>query len=254
MPRLLWPLMLVITFVVGWEASRLNRPAPAPDVEKLQQQVTTLQARLHARESMGGARPPAAGPAADAPTPTPPSRRPTRDDVVVAAVTEGRAPDGVTPGAAPRPRGERASTRPPYSGPITVEAALDRFYKYVEATAGAAEGRGRWQQARELVDDLRAMGDVGAQALLQVLTAGNDSDERRAAARLLGQLQVPQALGALKDIIDNDPDVLLRRAAASSLRQLQTPESIPVMERLLGNPREDRIVRLSVAEQLGHRV
>ena len=59
------------------------------------------------------------------------------------------------------------------------------------------------------------------------------SRERRAAARLLGQLQVPQALGALKDIIDNDPDVLLRRAAASSLRQLQTPESIPVMERLL---------------------
>jgi len=246
MLRLLWPLALVITFVVGWEASRLNRPAPAPEVEKLQQQVTTLQARLHARESMAAARQPGTDPSTAAAAPAP-SRRPTRDDVVMAAVTEGRAADSVTPGAAPRPRGERASTRPPYSGPMTVEASLERFYKYVEATAGAGEGRGRWQQARELVDDLRAMGDVGAQALLQVLAAGNDSDERRAAARLLGQLQVPQALGALKDIIDNDPDVLLRRAAASSLRQLQTPESIPVMERLLANPGEDRMVRLSAA-------
>ena len=140
----------------------------------------------------------------------------------------------------PRPRGDGQSARAPYGGPITLEAALERFYKYVEATAGAGEGRGRWQQARELVEDLRAMGDVGAQALMQVLASGNDSDERRAAARLLGQLQVPQALTALKDIIDNDADVLLRRAAASGLRQLQTPESIPLMDaagnayRLLG--------------------
>ena len=247
MTRLLRPLALVLTFVVGWEASKLNRPAPAPEVEKLQQQVTTLQARLHARESASAARQPGADPAAAAPAAPAPSRRPARDDVVVAAVTEGRPPDGVTPGAAPRPRGERAPTRPAYSGPITVEAALDRFRKYIEATTGAGEGRWRWQQARELVEDLRAMGDVGAQALLQVLAAGNDSDERRAAARLLGQVQVPQALGALKDIVDNDSDVLLRRAAASSLRQLQTPESIPVMERLLANPGEDRMVRLSAA-------
>src|SRR4029453_13772014 len=131
--------------------------------------------------------------------------------------------------------------------PVTAEAALERFYRYVEATSGGGEGRGRWQQVRELVEDLRAMGDVGTQALLHVLSAGNDSDERRAAARLLGQLQAPQARAPLKGSLDNAPDVLLRRAAASGLRQLQTPESLPVMERLLANPGEDRMVRLSAA-------
>lgn len=245
MTRVHWPLLLVVTFVVGWEASRLVRAVPAADVEKLRQQVTTLQARLQARETLAAGRPSGANVAAVAPSAP---RRPAEDSVVAAALTEGRsAPDAAGPPGAARPRTDRSSTRAAYSGPITVEAALERVKKYVEATSGAGEGRGRWQQARELVEDLRAMGDVGAQALLQVLAAGNDSDERRAAARLLGQLQVPQALGALKDILDNDGDVLLRRAAASGLRQLQTPESIPVMERLLGNSGEDRMVRLSAA-------
>ena len=247
MTRLFWPLALVVTFAAGWGISSLNRPAPAPDVERLQRQVTTLQARLQARESLVAARQSGAGAAAAARPEAAAPRRASGDSVVAAAVTESR---GAAEGAGvpvTRPRGERPSGRPAYSGPVTVEAALDRFYKYVEAMNGAGEGRGRWQQMRELVEDLRAMGDVGAQALMQVLAAGNDSDERRAAARLLGQLQVPQALGALKDIIDNDPDVLLRRAAASGLRQLQTPESVPVMERLLATPNEDRMVRLSAA-------
>src|SRR5439155_771813 len=51
----------------------------------------------------------------------------------------------------------------------------------------------------------------------------------------------------LKDIIQNDDDVLLRRAAAVGLRQLQTPESIPVMEHILANAGDDRFVRLSAA-------
>jgi len=248
MTRLLWPLALVVTFAAGWAVAGLHRSAaPAQEVERLQNQVSTLQARLHARETLAAARQPGTTPAASSQSAATPRR--SSDDVVVAAVTEHRAiPEGVgTPGASTRPRDERPSARATYSGPVTIEAALDRFYKYIEAMNAAGEGRGRWQQMRELVEDLRAMGDVGAQALLQVLAAGNDSDARRAAARLLGQLQVPQALGALKDILDNDPDVLLRRAAASSLRQLQTPESIPVMERLLANPSEDRLVRLSAA-------
>jgi hypothetical protein len=151
-----------------------------------------------------------------------------------------------------------AATRPPSSAPKattatptppTIEAALDRFYKYLEATSAGntGEGRERWQRARQLVEDLRALGDVGAQALMSVLAGGTDSDERRAAARLLGQLQVPQSLGMLKDIVDKDDDLLLRRAAASGIRQLQTPESVPVMERILANPSEDRFVRLSAA-------
>jgi hypothetical protein len=249
MTRLLWPLVLVVTFVVGWEASRVFRPAPRADVEKLQQQVTTLQARLQARETLAAPRSSTPAPAAvAASSESAAAGRRQTETLALATLADTRvAPEAGAPATAPRPRAERPSGRPPYSGPITVEAALDRFYRYLEAMSGAGEGRGRWQQARELVEDLRAMGDVGAQALMHVLAAGNDSDERRTAARLLGQLQVPQALGALKDILDNDPDVLLRRAAASSLRQLQTPESLPVLERLLGNAGEDRMVRLSAA-------
>ncbi len=127
-----------------------------------------------------------------------------------------------------------------------MEAALERFYRYLEATA-APEGRQSWQRMRELVNELRGMGDVGAQALMHVLATGNDSDERRAAARLLGSLQVSQALAPLRDVIEKEDDVLLRRAAASGLRQLQTAESIPVMERLLANPGEDRFIRMSAA-------
>src|SRR5947207_15420302 len=82
---------------------------------------------------------------------------------------------------------------------------------------------------------------------MQVLAAGGDSDERRAAARLLGSLQVPQSLPLLKDIIERDDDLLLRRAAAAGLRQLQTPDSLPVMEHILLNGADDRFVRLSAA-------
>jgi HEAT repeat protein len=91
------------------------------------------------------------------------------------------------------------------------------------------------------------MGDVAGKALMQVLAAGNDSDERRAAARLLGSLQVPQSLPLLKDILEKDDDLLLRRAAAAGLRQLQTPDSLPVLEHILANGAEDRFVRLSAA-------
>jgi HEAT repeat protein len=130
--------------------------------------------------------------------------------------------------------------------PEAIAAARDRFYKYLEAI-NDANGRERWRQAREVIDELKAMGPAAGQALLQVLAAGNDTDERRAAARLLGQLQVAGALPALKNIIESDNDLLLRRAAAAGLRQLQTPESLPVMERMLTNPGEDRFVRLSAA-------
>src|SRR5438445_357666 len=162
-----------------------------------------------------------------------------------AAVTEDRVlRDLRARGGGPA---DRAASRPGSSGSSpSIEAALDRFYRYLEATKGT-EGRERWQRARELVEELRAMGDVAGVALMKVLSAGNDSDERRAAARLLGTLQVPQSLPLLKDIVEKDSDVLLRRAAAVGLRQLQTPESLPVLENILANGGDDRFVRLSAA-------
>ena len=134
------------------------------------------------------------------------------------------------------------------AAPQTLEAALDRFYKYLEATPRqSGEGRERWQRARRLVEDLRAMGDVGAQALMSVLGGGTESDERRAAARLLGQLQVPQSLGMLKDVIEREDE-----RTAPARRRLRRPQKdarvpVPVMERVLANPNEDRFVRLSAA-------
>jgi HEAT repeat protein len=94
------------------------------------------------------------------------------------------------------------------------------------------------------------MGDVAGQALMHVLTAGTDTDERRVAARMLGALHVPQSLPLLREIVENEGDVLMRRAAAAGLRQLQTPDSLPVLERLLANPAEDRFIRLSAAQGL----
>ena len=251
MGRFFLPLALVVTFALGAAAGGIVRKGPpaVPEVDRLRETVshlreqnTMLQARLRARESLAALRQGGA-----------PSGSETRlaDRFTSAGLAEeltvsGRSSRG--DGSAPppgEPRADRAA--PSTSGPApTVQTALDRFYQYLEATNGSA-GRERWQQARLLTDDLRAMGSVGVQALMQVLASGGDSDERRAAARLLGALQATQALPVLRDILDKEDDVLLRRAAASSLRQLQTAESIPVMERLLANPAEDRLVRLSAA-------
>ncbi len=221
MARGLWPLAVVGAFVVGWAAAgAVGRTTGARDAareaEHLKQQVSTLQARLHAREELAAARAAASSPDARAPS----APRASADRGLTAAVREERLLQDL------RARGGAAAERPvsSRSGPSatpTVEVALDRFYRYLEATR--------------------------ATALMKVLAAGNDSDERRAAARLLGSLQIPQSLPLLKDIIQNDDDVLLRRAAAAGLRQLQTPESIPVMEHILANAGDDRFVRLSAA-------
>ena len=240
MGRLAWTVVLLVTFVVGWAVGSVSRKAPSttPDpgqqaaVDRLQQQVETLQARLRAREETAVAR----------------ASVSTTERAALAAIAQERA-SGPSVAAGDQASGGPA-TDSAKSGAkaslATIQAALDRFYKYLEAT-GPGAGRDRWRQARELVQELKAMGPPAGQALMQVLAAGTDSDERRAAARLLGQLQVASAMPLLRDVIDRDDDVLLRRAAAAGLRQLQTPESIPVMERLLAQPAEDRFIRLSAA-------
>jgi hypothetical protein len=245
MARLLGPVSVIAAFVVGWgiagvSAKRSPSPDAARETEQLRQQVTTLQARLHAREEL------AADHASGIPARASARRAPdAAERSVTAAVREDRLIQDLRTRSAPG-SADHAGARTPSTVTPTVEAALDRFYRYLEATRGG-EGRERWGRAREMIEELRAMGDVAGKALMQVLASGNDSDERRAAARLLGTLQVPQALSALKDIIENDGDVLLRRAAASGLRQLQTPDSMPVMEHLLANGADDRFVRLSAA-------
>lgn len=245
--RLLWPLAVLAAFAAGWAAASVGGKTPvtreaAPEVERLRQQVSTLQARLQVREQVSEARTAAPRLRADAP---PASRVSAESDGnLTAAMREEQILNDIRARSGRQP--DRAVTRSG-SGPApTVESALDRFYKYVEATK-STEGRERWQRARELVEELRGMGDVAGKALMQALAASHDSDERRAAARLLGTLQVPQAVPLLKEIIEKDDDLLLRRAAASGLRQLQTPESLPVLEHILANGADDRFVRLSAA-------
>jgi len=262
MGRLVWTLAFVVTFFMGWTAAGVawKGPSAAPEVDRLQdtvrrlqQQVDRLQARLRAREDVAALRQPGATALAGAPSrATARAGVPPATSFFVPSVTDDRtAPGGFARrGGAAQPQGDRASPQPGSRGtvaaPPTAEAALERFYRYLEVTNGA-EGRERWRQVRELVDDLRGMGDVAAQALMQVLAAGSDSDERRAAARLLGTLQAPQSLPLLREVLDKEDDVLLRRAVATGLRQLQVPEALPVLDRLLSNPAEDRMVRLSAA-------
>ena len=241
MGRFLWPLAVVAALGVGWAAAGVaGKTSTARETEQLKHQVSTLQARLQAREEVAATRSSDAG----GPSGAPSARRASApgERGLTAAVTEDRVlRDLRTRGDGSPDRGGSRSGAAP-----SIEAALDRFYRYLEATKGT-EGRERWQRARELVEELRGMGDVAGVALMKVLAAGNDSDERRAAARLLGSLQIPQSLPLLKEIVDKDNDVLLRRAAAAGLRQLQTPESLPVLEHILANGGDDRFVRLSAA-------
>ncbi len=252
MERWPWLLALVATFLAGWAAAGLAGKAVsmAPEVThlretvgRLQQQVGTLQARLHAREMEDAAA------ASQAPRPQPGSQRRGMGGFIGVTATEIPAASHGASRRASAAETLQTDAVPGRAVPPTVEAALDRFYRYLEATSGAngLGGRERWRRARELVEELRGMGDAAAQALMQVLTSGGSADERRAAARLLGTLQVPQSLPLLKDVLEREDDLLLRRAAAIGLRQLQTPEAIPVMQRILANPGEDRLVRLSAA-------
>ena len=246
MGRLLWPLALIVTFACGWAAASILGPRTAivgnarqhETVARLQQQVDTLQARLRARDDLASSRPSSSGASRMGATTAVEERMLMPD-----APRDARQPAAQAPAARPAVPPTPATE----SSPGAVQAALERFYRYLEASNDATSGRERWQRARELLEELRAMGPAAGTALMQVLAAGNDTDERRTAARLLGQLQVAQALPLLKDIIERDNDVLLRRAAAAGLRQLQTPESLPVMERILSQPTEDRFVRLSAA-------
>jgi len=257
MRRLLWPSVVVVALVIGWASAGVtNKPAATREVERLTQQVTTLQARLRVAEEIAATGPAAASIASSSKLRGSGSGE---ERTLVVAAQENRLVNESLARAAAAERaraaqnpgdpstGKSDSQAKPGAQP-TVQAVLDRFYRYLESTKTSE--RERWQKGRELVEDMRSMGDVPGQALMHVLTAGTDTDERRVAARMLGALHVPQSLPLLRDIVENENDVLMRRAAAAGLRQLQTPDSLPVLERLFANGGEDRFVRLSAAQGL----
>ena len=260
MSRLLWPLAVVVALFIGWATAGVASKGPAVrEIERLTQQVTTLQSKLRVAEEIAAA----AGPPLTSVSASGRSSgrsggpeggrshialaqedRLVQESLARAAAVE-RARQATAQGEVPPARSDSQAKSAP---PATVQAVLDRFYRYLEATKTSE--RDRWQKGRELVEEMRGMGDAPGQALMHVLTAGTDTDERRVAARMLGALRVPQALPLLREIVENEGDVLMRRAAAAGLRQLQTPDSLPVLERLLANAAEDRFVRLSAAQGL----
>lgn len=263
MRRALWPLGLVVAFGLGLAAAAVvfrQGPFASSEVEQLraaknslQLQVSALQAQLRTWEAKASGRQGLTfghfGASGDAGFG---SARQGRRFLAGFAPDERSRPERGTQGGSGRGelQGDRASpgrAAGPAVVPVpTVDAALERFYRYLNDTNDSGRGS-RWQRVRELADDLRAMGNAGADALLRVLADGTSTEERRLAAQLAGELQVTQALPLLQNILDKDSDVLLRRAAALGLRRLETPDAAPVMQALLTNPAEDRFVRMSAA-------
>jgi hypothetical protein len=253
MERAVWSLGVVAAFVIGFVvAGGARQETTSQTVQRLQDEITTLHSRLDAREDemttrSGAVSASAGGSWSDLRAEGPPANR----ALSAAAMQErtGTASRDVQASPPTSPPPDSAAVARPASPPATVDAALQRLRAYVEAT-NRGDGREQWRRARELVGELRAIGEPAAIALMQVLESGQDSDERRAAARLLGALNVGQSLPLLRDVLERDDDLLLRRSAAAALRQLQTPEAVPVMERIVANPGEDRFVRLSAAAGL----
>jgi HEAT repeat protein len=264
MQRALWPLGLVVAFGLGLAAAALvfgQGSFPSSEVEQLraaknslQLQVSALQAQLRARGTRASGQQgltfghfgASSDPAYAA------SARQERRFLAGVTPDERSRPQRSGQGGPGRvePQGDRVSpghAAGPAVVPVpTVDAALERFYRYLNDTNDSGRGS-RWQRVRELADDMRAMGNAGAEALLRVLADGTSTEERRLAAQLAGELQVAQALPLLQNILDKDSDVLLRRAAALGLRRLESAEAAPVMQALLANPAEDRFVRMSAA-------
>jgi HEAT repeats len=252
MRQFLWPLGVVVAFGLGLAAASfypdVNSTAPAAEdpqalVRRLQMQVSTLQARLRVSETRS------AGHHVDTTGQASASLESRQASIEGSArqVRGGRRggpPQGEPQDDLSSPA--RVAKAAAAAGPATVDGALDRFYRYLGDGSGAT-GPARWRQSRELIADLKAMGDAGTQALARVLASGSSSEERRTAAQLLGEMQDPRALPLLQDVLDRDGDVLLRRTAAGALRRLESPDTIPVLNTLLANPTDDRFVRMSAA-------
>ena len=257
MRRLLWALGLVLAFGLGLAAGGwpAHGPFTAQEVEqlrasesRLQVRVSTLEARLRAGGGVSTGH-------HDGTTRSLRTSEQARSNRSLAGATADGYAGFFEPRAGSRVGAQSARISPGPAGrgdagpAPTADAALSRFHQYVDET-NALGGLAHWQRMQQLAEELRKMGPAGAEVLLQVLEAGATSDERRAAAQLLGELQVQQALPLLQNIVEQDSDLPLRRAATAGLRRLQTPETVPVLEALLADSGEDRLIRMSAASGL----
>jgi HEAT repeat protein len=260
-----WILCLVVAFALGMVVRGLSPSLRETESlresnRRLEREVNALQERLRVTQARLSSRPQGmTAYASTVPATVEAETRTDRSRATLPAETPAVATRPSRRGGAPQ--GEplddlAAPTRVTRAKPVvaapTVEAAADRFNRYLEELK-AADGQVRWQRVREAAADLQAMGDAGVTALLRSLMNGATTDERRAAAQLLGELQASQAFPYLQNILENDPDVLMRRAAASAMRRLDGPDAAATMQAIMANPDEDRFVRLSAAVGLAQR-
>ena len=257
-----WILCLVVAFALGMVVRGLSPSLRETESlresnRRLERDVNALQERLRVTLAQMSSRPQGLTGYASAV----PVEAETRTDLPRTLPAEAPAVARRPWRRGGPPQGEllddlAAPTRVTRAKPVvatpTVEAAADRFNRYLEELK-AADGQVRWQRVREAAADLQAMGDAGVTALLRSLMNGATTDERRAAAQLLGELQASQAFPYLQNILENDPDVLMRRAAASAMRRLDGPDAAAAMQAIMANPDEDRFVRLSAAVGLAQR-
>lgn len=258
MHRLLWVAALGPVFAAGYLAGGWSALGGASKDEvvrlraserRLQHRVEALEATLRDEDQVG------AGQRADARRQAPVrggSRWPDRSAAGDRAPTYGAVDLDGRPGPRSGARSSASDRNRRAADPAvtaSTSAALEHFYAYLDEM-NAPGAQARWQKMQQLADELRRMGPVGAEVLVEMLEGGTTGDERRVAAQLLGELQVQQALPLLRNIVERDSDTALRRAAAAGLRRLQTPETVPVLESLLADPGEDRSIRMSAASGL----
>jgi len=159
MRLLLWALPPVVAFGLGLAVAWVPpQPSPTPSEvaqlraseRRLQMQVSTLQARLRAREARDAVPPQTMSAHA-------PEAPPTQEKVAPAPEVDARAVRAAAARPEPQPERSAPATGAPAARPATVEAALEGFYRYLEDTS-ASGAVGRWQKLQQLADDLRRMG------------------------------------------------------------------------------------------------
>lgn len=243
MRRLLWPCLMLVAFglglATGWGRGGRTLPVAVPPpmlprVATLQARIDTLQQELATKEAaLIDLRQPSAS-LANRPL-SASAAAPSRHDKASPALQGGNETAAATETGAEQP-----------DPPAPQEVVWERFYQYLETTAGMSWGQRR-RHERTLVADLQALGEPAVEALMQLLQESMDSRERSTAAFILGSLQDPRAVPVLQEVLANEDDIVMRRAAARGMARVQTPDTIPILDTILGNAQEDRYMRLSAA-------
>lgn len=242
MRRLLWPCLMILAFGIGlatgWGRGgrsfrEVEPPPTSPRVAALHARIATLQQELATKEAeLVNLRQPLS-PRANRlmPVVTTPSRH---------YAAPPRSQEGNETAAETESNAEQPETPEPQ------EVVWERFYQFLETTAGMSWGQRR-RHERTLVADLQALGEPAVEVLLQLLQESTDSRERSTAAFLLGSLQDQRAVPILQEVLAYEDDIVMRRAATRGMARVQTPDTIPILDTILANGQEDRYMRLSAA-------